>query len=258
MIKSEPFVKVSMNRGVAVVMLDRPPVNSVDLATYDQLRRVFHAIDDDPEVRVAVFTGAGKIFCGGNDVNDFVNLDFEGSTEYLAHVRLAFNAMYDCKVPVVGAINGAAVGTGIVLATLCDFRVASANAKFALPEIDVGVLGGSGHVARLATRGMTRLMTYTGRRFTAEEANAFGVVDIVVPAGEALAEAMKYAEEIADKSPSAIKLAKQGLNRLEAMNLKEGYEYECTLTAAVRRTPEASEGAKAFLEKRKPSYALSR
>ena len=64
MIKSEPFVKVSMNRGVAVVMLDRPPVNSVDLATYDQLRRVFHAIDDDPEVRVAVFTGAGKIFCG--------------------------------------------------------------------------------------------------------------------------------------------------------------------------------------------------
>ena len=258
MIKSEPFVKVSMNRGVAVVMLDRPPVNSVDLATYDQLRRVFHAIDDDPEVRVAVFTGAGKIFCGGNDVNDFVNLDFEGSTEYLAHVRLAFNAMYDCKVPVVGAINGAAVGTGIVLATLCDFRVASANAKFALPEIDVGVLGGSGHVARLATRGMTRLMTYTGRRFTAEEANAFGVVDIVVPAGEALAEAMKYAEEIADKSPFAIKLAKQGLNRLEAMNLKEGYEYECTLTAAVRRTPEASEGAKAFLEKRKPSYALSR
>ena len=105
---------------------------------------------------------------------------------------------------------------------------------------------------------MARLMTYTGRRFTAEEAKGFGVVDIVVPEGQALVEAMKYAEEIADKSPSAIKLAKQGLNRLEAMNFKEGYEYECTLTAAVRRTPEASEGARAFLEKRKPAYALDR
>lgn len=258
MIESETFVKMNMQRGVAVVTLDRPPVNSVDLTTYDQLRRVFHAIHDDPDVRVAVFTGAGKVFCGGNDVNDFVDLDFEGSTEYLAHVRLCFNAMYDCKVPVIGAVNGAAVGTGIVLATLCDFRIAASNAKFALPEIDVGVLGGSGHVARLATRGMARLMTYTGRRFSAEDAKGFGVVDIVVPEGQALAEAMIYAEEIADKSPAAIKLAKQGLNRLEAMNIKEGYEYECTLTAAVRRTPEASEGAKAFLEKRKPAYALSR
>ena len=118
MIKSEEFVKVSMSRGVAVITLDRPPVNSVNLATYDQIRRVFHAVNDDASVRVCVFTGAGKVFCGGNDVNDFVDLDFEGSTEYLAHVRLAFNAMYDCKVPVVGAVNGAAVGTGIVLATL--------------------------------------------------------------------------------------------------------------------------------------------
>lgn len=258
MIKSESFVKVTVDRGIAIVTLDRPPVNSVNLATYDQLRRVFHALNDDPDIRVAVFTGAGKVFCGGNDVNDFVDLDFQGSTEYLAHVRLCFNAIYDCKIPVIGAINGSGVGTGIVLATLCDFRIASSDAKFALPEIDVGVLGGAGHVARLATKGMTRLMAYTGRRVTAEEAKGFGIIDIVVPADQVLSEAMKYAEEIADKSPIAIRLSKEGLNRLETMNLKEGYEYECTLTAAVRRTEEAAEGAKAFLEKRKPAYALSR
>lgn len=258
MIQSESFVKVNVERGVALVTLDRPPVNSVDLNTYDQLRRVFHSINDDPDVRVVVFTGAGKVFCGGNDVNDFVDLDFEGSTEYLAHVRLCFNAIYDCKVPVIGAINGSAVGTGIVLTTLCDFRIAASTAKFALPEIDVGVLGGAGHVARLATQGMTRLMAYTGRRFTAEDAKGFGVVDIIVSPDRVMNEAMEYAEEIADKSPVAIQLLKQGINRLEMMNLKEGYEYECTLTAAVRRTPEASEGAKAFLEKRRPTYALSR
>ena len=258
MIQSEPNVRVEVERGVAIVTLDRPPVNSVDLATYDQLRRVFHAVNDDPDVRVVVFTGAGKVFCGGNDVNDFVDMDFHGSTEYLAHVRLCFNAIYDCKVPVVGAINGSAVGTGIVLASLCDFRVASSSAKFALPEIDVGVLGGAGHVARLATKGITRFMAYTGRRFTAEEAKGFGVIDFVVAPEQVMAEAMQYANEIADKSPVAIRLSKEGLNRLESMNLKEGYEYECTLTAAVRRTPEATEGARAFLEKRQPAYAASR
>ena len=195
------------------------------------------------------------MFCGGNEVNDFTDLSFDGASEYLARVRLTFAAMYDCPIPIIGAVNGSAVGTGIVLATLCDVRVASERAKFALPEIDVGVLGGSRHVMRLAGQGMTRLMMYTGRRISAQEALRVGIVDQVVPDAEVISTAMAIAEEIAEKSPPAIRLAKQGLNRSEWMTLKEGYEFECTLTAAVRRTPEAGEGACAFLEKRKPSYA---
>ena len=249
------FVKVSVDRGLATVTLDRPPANAVSLAVYDELRRTFHRLGDDPEMRVAVFTGAGRVFCGGNDVNEFVDMSFDEASEYLARVRLTFAAMYDCPIPIIGAVNGGAVGTGIVLATLCDVRVASERAKFALPEIDVGVLGGSRHVMRLAGQGMTRLMMYTGRRISAAEALRAGIVDQVVPDDQVVPTAMAIAEEIAEKSPPAIRLAKQGLNRSEWMTLKEGYEFECTLTAAVRRTPEAKEGALAFLEKRKPAYA---
>ncbi|ABN78647.1 enoyl-CoA hydratase-related protein [Cereibacter sphaeroides] len=249
------FVKVSVDRGLAVVTLDRPPANAVSLEVYDEIRRTFHRLGEDPAMRVAVLTGAGKVFCGGNDVNDFVDLEFDRATEYLAHVRLTFNALYDCPIPVVGAINGAAVGTGIVLASLCDIRIASERAVFALPEIDVGVLGGSRHVMRLAGQGMTRWMMYTGRRVRADEALRARIVDEVVPPEEVMPRAMAIAEEIASKSPPAIRLAKLGLNRTEEMNMKEGYEFECTLTAAVRRTPEAREGAMAFLEKRQPSYA---
>lgn len=249
------FVKVEVDRGLAVVTLDRPSANSVSLAVYDELRRTFHRLGEDPKLRVAVFTGAGKVFCGGNDVNDFVDLDFEQATEYLAHVRLTFNAIYDCPIPIVGAVNGAAVGTGIVLTTLCDVRIASERAVFALPEIDVGVLGGSRHVMRVAGQGMTRLLMYTGRRIKAAEALRVHIVDQVVSPEQLMPTAMALAEEIAQKSPPAIRLAKQGLNRTEFMHLKEGYEFECTLTAAVRRTPEAKEGARAFLEKRTPSYA---
>ncbi|ULB12559.1 enoyl-CoA hydratase-related protein (plasmid) [Cereibacter azotoformans] len=249
------FVKVSVDRGLAVVTLDRPPANAVSLEVYDEIRRTFHRLGEDPAMRVAVLTGAGKVFCGGNDVNDFVDLEFDRATEYLAHVRLTFNALYDCPIPVVGAINGAAVGTGIVLASLCDVRIASERAVFALPEIDVGVLGGSRHVMRLAGQGMTRWMMYTGRRVRADEALRARIVDEVVPPEEVMPRAMAIAEEIASKSPPAIRLAKLGLNRTEDMNMKEGYEFECTLTAAVRRTPEAREGAMAFLEKRQPSYA---
>lgn len=249
------FVKVSVDRGLAVVTLDRGPANAVSLEVYDELRRTFHRLGEDPEMRVAVFTGAGRVFCGGNDVNDFVDLDFDQASEYLAHVRLTFAAMYDCAVPIIGAINGSAVGTGIVLATLCDIRIASERAKFALPEIDVGVLGGSRHVMRLAGQGMTRLMMYTGRRITAAEALRAHIVDQVVPDEDVLPTAMKLAEEIAEKSPPAIRLAKVGLSRSEEMGLKPGYEFECTLTAAIRKTAEAKEGALAFLEKRRPSYA---
>lgn len=250
------FVKVKVDRGLAVVTIDRAPANAVSLEVYDELRRTFHRLGEDDTMRVAVLTGAGKVFCGGNEVNDFVDMDFDTASEYLAHVRLTFNALYDCPIPVIAAINGSAVGTGIVLTSLCDIRIASETARFALPEIDVGVLGGSRHVMRLAGQGMTRLMMYTGRRISAAEAMRAHIVDQVVAADQVLPTAMEVAEEIASKSPPAIRLAKRGLNVTEWMNLKEGYEYECTLTAAVRRTDEAREGALAFLEKRQPSYAV--
>jgi enoyl-CoA hydratase len=255
---TEPDVRVSLDRGIAVVRLDRAPVNAMTRSMYGQLRRVFHGLSERQDLRVIVLTGNGRVFCGGNELTEFVDLDFEQATEHLAHVRLCFNAIYDCPVPVIGAINGAAVGTGVALASLCDIRVAAETAVFALPEIDVGVLGGAKRVMRIGQHGLTRLMMYTGRRISAAEALAASMVEQVVPADAVYSRVMELAEEIASKSPTAIRFAKVGLNRVENMTLKEGYEFECTLTAAVRRTEEAREGALAFLEKRQPAYALNR
>lgn len=254
----EPEIRVRIHRGVALVTLDRPPVNAFDREMYNQLRRTFRRLSDRADLRSAVLTGNGKVFCAGNDVKDFVDLDVDQSSEYLANVRIAFAQLFDCPVPVIAAINGSAVGTGIALTSLCDIRIAAETANFALPEIDVGVLGGSKHVMRIAPQGLTRKMMYTGVRVSAAEALAVSMVDEVLPADRVLDRAMDLANTIAEKSPSAIRLAKRGLNRVENMTLYEGYEFECTLTTEVRRSPEASEGALAFLEKRRPRYADER
>ncbi|MDB5857773.1 MAG: Short chain enoyl-CoA hydratase [Ramlibacter sp.] len=256
--RAEPDLRVECDRGIAVVRFDRPPVNAFTRSMYDQLRRTFHRLAEMDDLRVIVLTGTGRVFCGGNEISEFVDLGYEEATEHLAHVRLCFNAIYDCPVPVIGAINGAAIGTGMALATLCDIRIAADTAVFALPEIDVGVLGGSKHVMRIAPQGLTRLMMFTGRRVSAAQALAASMIEEAVPPAQVLPRARELAEEIASKSPKAIRFAKVGLNRTENMTLKEGYEFECTLTAAVRRTAEAREGALAFIEKRKPSYALDR
>lgn len=254
----EPDMRVQIDRGVALVRFDRPPVNSFNREMYSQMRRTFRRLSDRADLRSVVLTGNGKVFCAGNDVNDFVDLNIDQSSEYLANVRISFAALFDCPVPVIAAINGPAVGTGIALTSLCDIRIASETAMFALPEIDVGVLGGSKHVMRIAPQGLTRKMMYTGVRVSAEDALAVSMVEEVVPVDKVLDRALELANTIAEKSPSAIRLAKSGLNRVENMTLNEGYEFECKLTTEVRRSAEASEGALAFLEKRRPRYADER
>ena len=258
-IESSENVHVARDGGIVTVTLDRPPVNSLTFAMCDRIRKVFHDISHDESVRVVLLKTAGeKAFIAGNDVKEFVDLDFEAATDGLARVRITFNAIYDCPVPVIALVDGGALGSGLCIATLCDVRLASESAVFALPEIDVGVLGGSKHAMRVATQGTTRLMLYTGRRIPAERAFQLGMIDEVHPHEELESAGYALAEEIASKSPAAIRLAKQGLNRIEDIPLKPAYEYECTLTAESRQSPEASEAAKAWLERRQPDFANHR
>jgi enoyl-CoA hydratase len=249
----EPNVKVTTTGGVALMLLARPPVNAFDRSMYDQMRRAIHRIADDRSVRVVVLTGEGRVFCGGNELSEFVDFSFETANEHLAHVRLCLNAVYDCPVPIIGAINGAAIGTGCSLASLCDIRISAQSAVYALPEIDVGVLGGARHILRTVPQGLLRLMMYTGRRITASQALAASMVDEVVPDAEVVPKATALAEEIASKNPEAIRMAKQVFNRVEDMTLKEGYEYECTRTAALRKFEGVGQAAERELANRSRS-----
>ncbi len=244
----EPNIKVEIKNNIAFVTLSRPPVNAFNRSMYDQARRFFQRIGEDPEVNAVLLTGEGHVFCAGNDLNEFVEFSFDDANEHLAHAKLCFNAMYDCPVPIVGAINGAAVGTGLGLAGLCDVRISAASAVYALPEIDVGVLGGARHTMRYAPQGMTRLMMYTGRRITAERALQACMIEEVVPDDELLEHATALARVIASKNRVASRLAKESLNRVEFLNLKEGYEYECTLTAALRKEDNIGRDAQNMLD----------
>lgn len=246
----ETEVLVEKQGKVAIVRLARPPVNAYNRSMYNQTRRTFEKLGQDPDVNCILLAAEGRVFCGGNDLHEFVDFSFDEATEHLAYVRVCLNAMYDCPIPIVGAINGAAVGTGFALASLCDIRVVGESVIFALPEIDVGVMGGSRHAMRIAPQGMTRLMMYTGRRITAAQALAANMIEEMVADDEVMPRAFALAEEIASKNPIALRFAKEGLNRVESMNLKEGYEFECTLTAGLRRVADIGEAAAQELARR--------
>src|SRR5579859_2920596 len=217
--------------GVATVVLDRPPVNAVNLAMYRSMHRLFSDIDQaGDDVRAVVLTGAGKHFCAGNDLDDFETMTPDNARERMFHVREAFFAIRDCAVPVVGAVAGVAVGTGVALAASCDFVVASEDATFGLPELSVGVMGGAKHLARLVPEPIVRWMYFTGTCLPASALQAWGGVIGVVEGPKLLDEATRIAGEIAAYSPTAVRLSKRGLNDIEFLDTKRGYELEQGLT----------------------------
>jgi len=250
---SQDLVPVRLGDGIATITLSRAPANAFNRDMYDQLRHVFLEIARDPAVRAAILTGAGKLFCGGNEVGDFDGVTPQAAREYLTHIRQAYEAMHACPVPVVGVINGAAAGTGLILASLCDIRVVATHAVFLLPEINIGLAGGACHLLRLVGQGTARLMAYTGCRLDAAQAMRVGLADFVEPADAAMARGRTLARDIAGKSATAIRQIKRGLNAYDSMSLEEGFAFECGLIADTLQTPEAARAISAFLNNKRVS-----
>jgi len=241
-----------LDDGIAIVTIDRPPVNALRFSDVSALNDVFVALADEPEeeLRVVILTGAGeRAFVAGADVNELAALTPESAETALELVQETCDRIYEFPCPVIAALNGPALGSGVAFASVCDIRVASEKATLGLPEINVGVMGGSKHLARLLPQGRTRLMMYTAWRVNAQEMLQFGVVESVVKPGELLEESLRIAREIASKLPVAVRLAKRGLNRTESMALREGYAYECELTAELRRDPRSAEAARSFFDR---------
>lgn len=240
---------------IALVTIDRPPVNALSLQLYQEIGSAFDELGQNQDVRVVVLTAAGeRAFGAGSDVKEFVSITPEQHTERSAIIRGVFNSILDFPMPVIAAINGAALGGGLALATACDIRYCAEHAKLGLPEINVGALGGGRHLGRHVPPGKMREMYFTGEPITAREALRVGLVDQVAPAAELRAEALSLARKIAAKSPLALRLAKQSLNESEEMGLKEGYAHEQTYTGRLRNSEDSKEAARAYLEKRPPRF----
>lgn len=243
------------NPQVLVLTIDRPPRNAMSLETHRELLAALRASDDDPQVRCVVLTGAGeKCFVAGGDVGELGAMDADSALVRTRVIRQVFDAIRRHRVPVVGAINGHALGSGLVMASQCDILVAAETATFGLPEIDVGVMGGTRHLARIVPEKVMRWMALTGGRMDAAALQRLGVVQLVLPREQVLPAAVDIAAGIAAKSPAAVRLMKEVINLTESMSLDDGYHVETYATAIISTHPDSKEAAAAFREKRPAVY----
>jgi enoyl-CoA hydratase len=244
-----------LGAGVLHVQLARGRANAVHREMYLEIRELFGNVDAlGEDVRAIVLSGQGKHFCAGNDLDEFATMTPDNAEERMWRVREAFNAIAECSVPVIGAITGAALGTGMAIAACCDFVVAATDAQFGLPELTVGVMGGARHLARLASQPLVRRMYFTGLQMSAEEFADAGASIFVTDRTSVLDEATRHAVRIASHSPTAVRVSKRILDRVEWMELKTGYEHEQGGTCRMSGHADSKEALKAFKEKRPPQY----
>lgn len=250
-------VRLDVNEGIAVVTLDRPPVNAQNAGIRERLIEVFDELSDREDVRVVILAAAGKVFSAGADIKERGDVAAKTGA-YRRNNRITrefFYAVRDCEKPVIAAVNGAALGAGLALVAACDIIVASDAAVIGLPEIDVGLMGGGRHAMRLFGRhSLVRRMMFTGYRVPAAECYRLGVIEACVPPDKLMGAAMDLARQIAAKSPVAMKLAKHSLNTIEEMSLRDGYRFEQNMTAELGTTEDSREAMLAFSEKRKPVF----
>ena len=240
---------------VLLVTIDRPPVNATNLAAYQQMVRLFSGLESDPETRCVVLTGAGeRHFVAGSDVGELGALDPASALERARTARRVFDLIRTAPVPVIAAVNGYALGSGLVIASVCDIIVAAEGALFSLPEINVGVMGATKHLARIVPEKVMRWMALTGRKVSAEYLAGLGAIQQVVPRDQVVATALAIADEIAQKSPAGVRLMKEVINLTEPMGLNDGYHVETYATAIISAHPDSKEAAHAFREKRAAVY----
>ncbi len=241
---------------IAVVTLNRPPVNAQNAKMRTELTEAFDVLSDLEDVAVVVLTGSGKVFSAGADIRERPNL---GATPgaYGRHnriVRESHNALVECSKPIIAAINGPAMGAGFGLIMACDIWVASTDAFVSMPEINVGLAGGVSFLQKYFSRSRARRMFYTGMKVDAQELYRLGLVEACLPPEQLMPYAMDIAREIAGKSPIALRLAKEAARMTEVMPLREAYRYEQSNTVFLSKTEDAREAQLAFLEKRAPVY----
>jgi enoyl-CoA hydratase len=226
-----PGITVSQNGRVAEVVIDRPPVNALARQTYRELTTIFEGFRQRDDVSAVILTGAGdRVFCGGRDIKDLQVERSEPPTvdagDPLRIAREAFWAVRRCAVPVICAVNGAAVGAGLALVAVSDIALASHAATFALTEIDVGVLGAASFAQWMVGPSKARRMLYTAERVTAAEVYRRGGLESVCAPGDLMAEARILAETIASKNPTAIRMAKASVLRSDTLPLEAAYQTE--------------------------------
>ncbi|MGB0497179.1 MAG: enoyl-CoA hydratase [Rubricella sp.] len=242
---------------VGVIRLNRPDaLNALNSQLLRELGKALAAMDADDDVRCIVLTGSEKAFAAGADIKEMSEKTYP---EVFAEDMFGpeGEAILRTRKPIIAAVSGYALGGGCELAMMCDFIICSDTAKFGQPEINLGVmpgLGGSQRLTRFVGKSKSMEMNLTGRFMDAEEAERSGLVSRIVPAKDLMADAMKTARKIGEKSMIAVMATKEAVNRSYEMTLREGLLYERRVFHSLFATEDQSEGMAAFIEKRTPQF----
>ncbi len=241
---------------VAEVVIDCPPVNALDVKGWHELADAVRTLGEDPGVRALVLRAEGRGFCAGVDIKEMQAQ--KGHDALVGANRgcyAAFAAVYECAVPVIAAVHGFCLGGGVGLVGNADVIVASDDASFGLPEVDRGALGAATHLARLVPQHRMRHMVYTGERASAAELERHGSVLRVVPRAELRDAALAVARKICEKSPAAIRAAKQSLNGIDPVDVKKSYRFEQGFTFELNLLGVGDEARAAFVEGREAKFS---
>jgi enoyl-CoA hydratase len=256
---AESPVIVARDGAVATITINRPAVrNALNDATLAAIDAAVAALDADPEVRVILLTGAGdKAFIAGADINELSRATAVTGRALALRGQGVFDRIAAAGKPIIAVINGFCLGGGCELALACTFRFAADTAEIGQPEINLGIIpgyGGSQRLPRLIGRDRALDLILTGRRVSAAEALALGLVTRVYPAATLRAEALAYARELAAKAPIAVRLALDAVRAGLEQPLAEALAHEAALFGLVSATDDMREGTRAFLEKRPAQF----
>ncbi|MFI5252781.1 MAG: enoyl-CoA hydratase/isomerase family protein [Bacteroidota bacterium] len=250
---------VSIKDRIATVTINRPDkLNALNAECKNELSHLFKDLKNSPLVDVVILTGAGeKGFVAGTDIGELTSLNAHTGKEFAEGGQAIFDQIQHLGKPVIGAINGYALGGGCEIALACHIRIASENAKFGQPEVNLGVIpgyGGTQRLARIIGIAKATEMILTGNQMDAPEAMRYGLVTMVVPLANLQGAAEAIARTILNKGQLAIRMALKALNATLEVPLSEGLKVEAGLFGECCNTEDFKEGTKAFLEKRKPAF----
>jgi enoyl-CoA hydratase len=250
--KDETTLTVTINRPEALNALNQTVLRSLSELLNWVEKQSFN------DVRSMIITGQGeKAFVAGADIKEFENLDAKAASQFSSRGQKLFSQIESLKIPVIAAVNGFALGGGLELALACDFIYASENAKFALPECTLGLMPGYGGTVRLLSKvGMAKAkeLTFTGSMITAQEALSAGLVNKVVPPAELLKTVRETARVMATRAPMALARIKRSIHESARMTESEAFSLEAELFGELFSTEDRTEGVRAFIDKRKPSF----
>jgi enoyl-CoA hydratase len=255
----QKLVHYEIKDRTAIVTIDHPPMNALDVATKEAIGEVFVELDSRrEEIGAVILHGAGeKAFAAGADIKAFLELKPDTAKRRLLRSHQIYGMVENFEWPVIAAIHGFCLGGGLELALCCDLRCAEETAKFGFPEVNLSVFPGNGGTWRSLYHiplGRLKELVYTGEMIDAAEAFKLGFVEKIVPPGKALEAALERVARIFEKGPLAVAAVKKVINRARDLSLSQGLELESDLWSTLAATEDMKEGAKAFIEKRKPHY----